>query len=155
MNRSLQLNQEMGELAGIAFVRDRFARLALANNQPDRVLRLAGAAATLREQAGVRPATTVQRLIDGHLQAAHHALGPLGNQVLAAGRQLTLMDAIQDVQSMVAATVSAETPEPAPLSARELQVAELASSWRWTHSRRRNFGNLLRAGCSSLRVRIC
>src|SRR5439155_13852169 len=49
--RGLRINQEIGGLAGIAFVVVRFAFLASAEGQPARALRLAGAAAALRQQA--------------------------------------------------------------------------------------------------------
>jgi DNA-binding NarL/FixJ family response regulator len=124
--RCLRINKELGEPAGIAFVLVRFAHLAAAQGQATRALRLAGAAATLRDEAETVLAPAVLRRLEEQIAPARRALGPRAEGTLRRGRRLSLDAAIAEAL----ATVS---PDPenwqigtmAPLSPREREIAAL------------------------------
>jgi predicted ATPase/DNA-binding CsgD family transcriptional regulator len=124
--RSLRINQETGESAGMAFVLVRFAQLAAALGQARRALRLSGAAAALREQAEAVLAPAVQRRLDERLEPARRALGPGAEAADREGRALLLEAAITEA-------LATSTPEAGnlrmtvvdPLSPREREVAML------------------------------
>jgi predicted ATPase/DNA-binding CsgD family transcriptional regulator len=124
--RGLRINQEIGGLAGIAFVLVRFAFLASAEGQPARALRLAGAAAALRERAETPFSTVSEHRVDEQLEAAREALGPLAEAAMTEGRALSLHAAIAEA-------LATAPPDPAKsgprsldaLSPRERQVAAL------------------------------
>jgi non-specific serine/threonine protein kinase len=88
LSRSLSICQDLGEPASTAFVLDRFAILASAQGQAVRALRLAGAAAELRDQAALPLPAPIQRRVDDKLAAARNTLGPASDAALAAGRAL-------------------------------------------------------------------
>ena len=124
--RSLRLNYETSDPYGVAFVIDRFAVLASVTGQPERALRLTGAAETLREQVGARPNALEQQYIDQQIETAQLTLGRMADTALTAGRGLGAADAI--------AEALATAPQGAPdglrigadaLSTRERQVAVL------------------------------
>jgi non-specific serine/threonine protein kinase len=69
---------ERRERASVALVLERLARLAAALEQPERALRLAGAAATLRAATGVHLPPDVQRDLKEALEPARKALGEAG-----------------------------------------------------------------------------
>jgi non-specific serine/threonine protein kinase len=124
--RSLRLNYEMSDPYGVAFVMDRFAVLASLTGQPERALRLTGAAETLREQVGARPNALEQKYIDQQIETAQLALGRMADTALTAGRGLGVADAIAEAL----ATVSQEVPAGLAigadaLSTRERQVVAL------------------------------
>jgi DNA-binding CsgD family transcriptional regulator len=133
--RGLRINQEIGGLAGIAFVLVRFAFLASAEGQPARALRLAGAAAALRQQAETPLSKVSQQRLDEQLAPAREALGPLAEAAVTEGSALALDAVIADALATV-------PPEPATrgpadfktLSPRERQVAALIGRG---HSNRR------------------
>ncbi len=126
LRRGLRINQEIGGLAGIAFVLVRFAFLASAEGQPARALRLAGAAAALRQQAETPLSKVSQQRLDEQLAAAREALGPLAEAAVTEGSALSL-------DSAIAETLATAPPEPAirgpadleTLTPRERQVAAL------------------------------
>ncbi len=126
LSRSLRLNHEMSDPHGLAFVIDRFAVLASVTGQPERAMRLTGAAETLREQGGVRPNAFEQQYIDQQIEAARLALGRMADTALNAGRGLGVVDAIAEAL----ATASQEARDglaigAEALSTRERQVAML------------------------------
>lgn len=124
--RGLRINQDIGGLAGIAFVLVRFAFLASAQGQPARALRLAGAAAALRQQAETPLSKVSQRHLDEQLAPAREALGPLADAAVTEGCALSL-------EAAIAEALATAPPEPATrgpaaletLSPRERQVAAL------------------------------
>ena len=99
LSRSLRVNEAIGEPSGFSLVFDRFAVLASAQNQHARALHLAGAAAALRERVGTPPSPLVQRQIDRQLEAARTALGGVAALAWAAGRELSLAEAIAETRS--------------------------------------------------------
>jgi DNA-binding CsgD family transcriptional regulator len=125
LSRSLRLNEEMGEPSGIAFVFDRFAVLAAALGQPERALRLTGAAAALRAGTGTPPPPAIQQQIDRQIEPARRALGRLADAAMAAGRQLTLTEATAEAQATAPVAADRLRSVADPLSPREREVAVL------------------------------
>jgi predicted ATPase/DNA-binding CsgD family transcriptional regulator/DNA-binding XRE family transcriptional regulator len=124
--RGLRINQEIGGLAGIAFVLVRFAFLASAEGQPRRALRLAGAAAALRRRAETPLSKVSAQRLDQQLAPAREALGPLADAAMAEGTALTLDAAI--AEALATSPVVHANRGPADLellSPRERQVAAL------------------------------
>ena len=128
LSRSLRLYHELGELSGIAFVLDRFAYLASAQGQPERALRLSGAAAALRARVGMPPPLAAQQQIDRQIESARRTLGRLSTIALAAGGQLTLDEAIAEAWATAPMAAASElTSATTLLSSRERQVAVLVA----------------------------
>jgi non-specific serine/threonine protein kinase len=99
-----------------------FASLAVAERHPEQALRLLGAAATFVE-TGARGFTAQRLDLDGRMQSARDMLAArVAEAALAAGRKLTLEEAVDE-----ALGTPARAPEPpaGPLSRREGEVAEL------------------------------
>jgi predicted ATPase/DNA-binding CsgD family transcriptional regulator len=115
----------------IAYLLEGFAALAV-RQQPDRALRLAGAAAAVRMAGGCRLAPSEQAPLTRKLTPAHAALGDHGAaEALAAGAALTVEQAVALALSPLPAVVgaaSAATPTPSDrLTAREREVAALVA----------------------------
>jgi non-specific serine/threonine protein kinase len=123
--RSLQLNTEMGDRHGLAFVFDRLAVYACATGQPERALRLAGAAITLREQSGTLPNAGEQHYIDQQIAPARDALGRMADSVLDDGRALSVADATDEALATVSQHAVERSDVRMQLTARERQVATL------------------------------
>jgi predicted ATPase len=122
--QALRINQELREPAGMAYVLDRFAALALAEAQPERALRLAGAAAGVRELAGAPLPPSFQVRLDQKLEAAHRALGRLAAAALVAGHGLSLEDAIAEaLATQPAQPMAGDGGALDSLSSREREVA--------------------------------
>ena len=115
--RSLSVNEAIGEPSGFSLVFDRFAVLASAQNQHARALHLAGAAAALRERVGTPPSPLVQRQIDRQLEAARAALGGVAASAWAAGRELSLAEAIAETRGTIHASTSSGGHPPPTCSA--------------------------------------
>jgi len=126
LRRSLQLHSELGEPQGIAFALNRFAVLACAAGQPERALRLSGAAAALIEQAG-SVATTERRYLDEQMEPARRALGRMAQTVRAAGRQLTVSEAVAEALATDQVPVDRSSPDVDMLTPREIEVARLVA----------------------------
>jgi DNA-binding CsgD family transcriptional regulator len=104
----------------------RFAFLASAEGQPARALRLAGAAAALRQQAETPLSKVSQRHLDEQLAPAREALGPLADAAMTEGSALSLNAAI--AEALATAPLEPANRGPADLetlSPRERQVAAL------------------------------
>ncbi|MBP7691998.1 MAG: tetratricopeptide repeat protein [Anaerolineales bacterium] len=76
LEESLRLNLELGDRTAIAYCLEDFASLAAAHQQPERALRLAGAAAALRAAIGGPLPTGEQTLLDHTLEPARAGLSP-------------------------------------------------------------------------------
>ena len=125
---SLRMQEEIGDAAGLAMVLDRCAAFAAAQGQAARALRLAGAAAALRDQGGSRLPAKMQKKLDEKLEPARRALGPMVDAVVTAGRALSRSAAIDEAL----ATAPRSSPRAAAggsavLSQREIEVATLIS----------------------------
>ncbi len=126
LRRSLGMWQELQELGSIAFVLDRFAALASAQGQPGRAMKLAGAAATLRDRVGLPLPASIRLKLDAKLEPARRALGPLADSSMAAGRALSLDAAIAEALATAPREPLDRNAEGAAvLSRRERDVAAL------------------------------
>src|SRR5262249_31546714 len=126
LSRSLRIFEDLGEPGGTAFVLDRFAILASAQGQAARAVRLAGAAAGLRDQAALPLPAPIQRRVDDKLASARRALGPVADAALATGRSLAYDDVI--AEALAAAPIHSANRDSAGatvLSRREREVAAL------------------------------
>jgi predicted ATPase/DNA-binding CsgD family transcriptional regulator len=135
---SLELSVATGQRLGIARGMEAFAALAVVRGDDATAVRLEGAAAALREAAGLVHSAAPARL-DGLLGTAHQRLGPdLATQLLAEGRRLSAHEAANyALRSAVpapeqpAAPAAAQDPESADappgsgLTAREQEIAQL------------------------------
>jgi non-specific serine/threonine protein kinase len=119
---SLRINQELGEVLGIAFVFDRLAALASAQGQHARALHLSGAAATLRDHAGMRVLPTDQHEIDRFIESSRRALGRLADAAFQVGRGLSLTEALAEAEAVSTESEALLAPQ---LSRREQEVAIL------------------------------
>jgi predicted ATPase/DNA-binding NarL/FixJ family response regulator len=125
---SLRILQQDGDILGIASVLNRFALLSAAQNEHARALRLMGAASVLLERAGMPLPESARSKLEAKLASAKHALGPMADTAVAAGRALPPTSAIADAlatgtQALAGAGVDALYP----LSAREIEVGALIS----------------------------
>jgi predicted ATPase len=101
---SLAICRELGDKLGIAYLLEGFVALAAAQGQPGRALRLAGAAAALREAIGAPLPPTYQAEFERHLETARQALGEEASATaLAAGWAMTMEQAIEYALLEVAA----------------------------------------------------
>jgi len=116
LEESLAINQQLGDRSAIAYVLEEFAGLAAVQGQPDRTLRLAGAAAALREVIGSPLAPIDQAQLEGRLASARQALGEAtAAATWAAGQALSLAQAVAYALAEVAEPVAAVPPSaPAP-----------------------------------------
>jgi predicted ATPase len=88
--------QSLGHQRGVAKVLEGFASLAAREGNFERVLMLAGAAATLRHSMGVPPRPGEQAKLDRTLDVAWQSVNRAPAQVAwRAGQQMTLEEAIQ------------------------------------------------------------
>jgi predicted ATPase/DNA-binding CsgD family transcriptional regulator len=76
LKASLIIWQELGDGTGIALVLQRFAELAAYRGRPERALRLAGAAASLRDSLRVRLSADSQSRLERALAPARQQLAP-------------------------------------------------------------------------------
>jgi predicted ATPase len=94
---SLAILRELKDEAGIALALERIAPLAAARQQPTRALRLASAAAALRELIRVPLTADSQAQLEARLAPARQAIGPgAAAAAEAAGRAMGLEQAIGD-----------------------------------------------------------
>jgi hypothetical protein len=75
LEESLALFGELGDRRGIAQALEEFACLAASEAQPDRALRLAGAAQAIRDVIEVPPEARSARALEAQLARARDALG--------------------------------------------------------------------------------
>jgi adenylate cyclase len=75
LEESLRINRALGDKRAIAFVLEYWAALAVAQSEPARALRLAGAAAALREAISAPLSAPEQAKLQRRLEPARQALG--------------------------------------------------------------------------------
>ncbi|HKT23336.1 MAG TPA: tetratricopeptide repeat protein [Terriglobales bacterium] len=93
---ALQIFVDLGHRRGLARTLEGYARLALAQGQPKRALKLAGAAAHLRSLVGAPLRHAEQEKLNEALAPAWNALGkPAGEEAWAEGAAMTFEKAIQ------------------------------------------------------------
>lgn len=89
------INRDLGDRAGLAFSLEFFSRLAAASRQPERALRLAGAAARVRSDIGAPLSPSEQDRLDRSLAHAAARLDSFRQAALfGEGRALALPQAI-------------------------------------------------------------
>jgi hypothetical protein len=92
---ALALNREQGDKDGLAFVLEGFAALAAARGDAGRALRLAGAAAALRESIDSTLPPLEQEALERRLAAARRAFGDgEAGRLLGEGRATPLERAV-------------------------------------------------------------
>ena len=97
LRRSLMPFAEIGPRSGIAYVLDALAELDVAEERPERALRLAGAAAALRETIHVRAIPLLAESYERWLSAARQAVGePASTAAWIAGHTSPLEQAIAE-----------------------------------------------------------
>jgi predicted ATPase/DNA-binding CsgD family transcriptional regulator len=124
LERSLRLNHALHELAGTAFTFARFAELAAAQHQAAQALRLAGAAATLRDRVEMVLPPAAQRRHEERLEPARRTMGPRAEAMFDAGRCLSVDAAV--AEALALESEPAEVPVD-PLSPREREVVMLVA----------------------------
>jgi non-specific serine/threonine protein kinase len=134
LKESLTINQELGDRWAIAYVLEEFAGLAAVQGQPDRALRLAGAAAAVREVIGSPLSPIDQAQLEGRLASARQALGEATTAATwAAGQALSLAQAVVYALTEAAEPVAAVLDRkprrayPAGLTVREVEVLRLVA----------------------------
>jgi predicted ATPase/class 3 adenylate cyclase len=93
LDESLTLNREIGDRTAIAYCLEDFAGLAAASGEYQRALRLAGAAAALRQALGSPLPPAEQTALDRLLQSARAAL-TRATAEYAAGEELSVEQAV-------------------------------------------------------------
>jgi predicted ATPase/DNA-binding CsgD family transcriptional regulator len=134
---SLELSVATGQRLGIARGMEAFAALAVVRGDDATAIRLEGAAAALREAAGLAHSVAPARL-DGLLGTAHQRLGPeLTTQLMAEGGRLSAHDAAsyalrsagpvtrQPAAPAAADDAAADDASASGLTAREQEIAQL------------------------------
>jgi non-specific serine/threonine protein kinase len=126
---SIQINSGLLSAWGVARALEGFARLAVAQGRTRRALRLAGAAAALRTEAGSRVPPSDETQLRQSLASAWTTEGPdRSAQLYDEGERLTLSDAVdyalldEDQPLAMEARELLQNPE---LTAREWQIARL------------------------------
>ena len=122
LERSLRLNHDLHELAGTAFTLARFAELAAAQHQAAQALRLAGAAAALRDRVEMVLPPEAERRQRERLEPARRTMGPRAEAIFDSGRGLSVDAAV--AEALTSASEPAESPVD-PLSPREREVVAL------------------------------
>ena len=126
----LALAREMGDRRRMSFVLETFAGLAADSRQPERALRLTGAVAALREEIGLILDPAWRDRIEADLEPARRVLGAAAEVAEAAGRVMSLDQAIAYALTPEPVPVAPPTPPPVsteggPLSRREVEVVRL------------------------------
>jgi len=110
-----------------ALILEALCRLASATSVWTVALKLGGAAAAVREQAGARSIPIWQDRVDLAIENAQRMLGPEGAAVaLGQGRSLDFAEAVSLAQ-MVAAKPSRSEAAPMGLTKRELEIAVMVA----------------------------
>jgi predicted ATPase/DNA-binding CsgD family transcriptional regulator/Tfp pilus assembly protein PilF len=130
LSESLSLQRDLGDRPGIAFVLERFAITAAASAQPERALRLAGAADALREAIGKPLASAARDSLERSLASARRGRSAeVGAAAWSDGRATPMEQAISLALSAPGqGDRAARHEEPAfRLSPREREVAMLVA----------------------------
>jgi DNA-binding winged helix-turn-helix (wHTH) protein/tetratricopeptide (TPR) repeat protein len=96
LEEALEMSRELGDRLGIAYVLQSYALLAAAQDEARRALRLAGAAAALRESIGAPASPSERAALDENLQRARRTAGDaVSHRMIAEGRAMTVEQAIE------------------------------------------------------------
>ena len=95
LEESILINVELGDRTAIAYCLEDFASLAAGEGNPERALKLAGAAAGMREGIGSPLPSGEQTALDRTLQLAREALNDRQKaEIWEGGLKLTADEAI-------------------------------------------------------------
>lgn len=96
LRESLKHNRDLNDRVALAYVLEALAWLSALENQPTQALRLAGAAAALRQAIGSPLPAADQARLEQALQPARDQLGPEADPIFAAGYALPLETALAE-----------------------------------------------------------
>jgi non-specific serine/threonine protein kinase len=126
---SVRIHRSLHSAWGVACALEGFARLEVAHRRTARALRLAGAAAALRAQAGARLPPADQEELERCLATAWAAQGPdRAAQLYGEGERLDLSDAVDYAlleEDQPPTTGAGEIGKQRELTEREWQIARL------------------------------
>jgi len=130
LRESVAIFRDLADTTSIASIIERFALLQATQENHLTAIRLAGAAAALRQSAGVSLSQTSRAKLDAGLAPSRRALGDLAAEVWRDGEALSLADATAEVmgQSTAAAATTgsnSDHPSGTGLTPREQEVAAL------------------------------
>ncbi|HEX9236712.1 MAG TPA: tetratricopeptide repeat protein, partial [Actinomycetota bacterium] len=94
LRRALQLFRESGDVPGMTWVLDDLATVELAEHQWDRALRIGGAAEASREALGARAPIQLTQYEDPRLKVRGHLADPDIDAAWAAGKAMTIEEAV-------------------------------------------------------------
>ena len=103
---SIEMFQELDHKRGIARLLEAFACLAAAQHEPERSLRLAGAAAALRQNIGAPLSSAEQTKLESGLHPARQALSIAGRSAWSEGWALPIEKAIEEAMMIEIASSS-------------------------------------------------
>jgi predicted ATPase/class 3 adenylate cyclase/DNA-binding CsgD family transcriptional regulator len=125
LRHGIAIYHELGDPGGIAQILERFVGLAAVQGQPEDAVRLAGAAATLRERAGTPLAWRGRAKLDQVLAPSRHMLGQERADALwRTGRALSLDDAVAAALAITEPSAP-DSGGATALTRREREVAAL------------------------------
>ncbi|HLQ31765.1 MAG TPA: tetratricopeptide repeat protein [Chloroflexota bacterium] len=111
---SLRMLREVADPVATAGVLERFAVLLAAQGLAERALRLAGAAASLRQANGAQLTRVSQTKLEAELEPARNALGlATAATIHDAGRALTAAEAIGEALAEGTSSPAPQVPSPA------------------------------------------
>lgn len=103
---SIEMFQELDHKRGIARLLEAFACLAAVQHEPERSLRLAGAAAALRQNIGAPLSSAEQTKLESGLHPARQALDTAGRSAWSEGWALPIEKAIEEAMMIEIASSS-------------------------------------------------
>jgi predicted ATPase len=113
----MQICQALGDRQGLAAAMEACAGVAAAAGQPERALRLAGAAAALREALHAPLSPSDEELLHASLESARRRVGPAAADLFDQGKALAVSDAIRlAVETGSAVAIAPEGGEETPFS---------------------------------------
>jgi hypothetical protein len=115
LGECMEIYQALGDRQGLAAAMEACAGVAGAAGQPERALRLAGAAAALREALDVPLSPSDQELLNASLERSRAQLGSAAGLHFAEGKALAIAEAIRlAVEAGSAAEIAPRNSEPQP-----------------------------------------
>jgi tetratricopeptide (TPR) repeat protein len=108
LRESLEISRRLHEKVDVAFVLETCARFADARSESALAVKLAGAAASVRETVGAQAAPPWKAMVDMSLESAREALGvAISQAVWSEGRALSLEEAIDQALAWLQDRLSA------------------------------------------------
>jgi non-specific serine/threonine protein kinase len=125
--KALDMSVEIGDRMNTALILEALCRLASSTSAWTVALKLGGAAAAVREQAGARSIPIWQDRVEGAMDEARRMLGPdAAGVALGQGRSLDFGEAVSLARTVVAKPSHHEVA-PMGLTRRELEIAVMVA----------------------------